>query len=57
MTKTKTWKLRKTADIRRMEAEAAFAAAGGLKHTAAQIRREIRQLYAKQEVAHENHQA
>jgi len=55
--KTKTWKPRKTADIRRMEAEAAFAAAGGLKHTATQIRREIRQLYAKQEAAHEKRQA
>ncbi|MBZ0271384.1 hypothetical protein K8I61_05065 [bacterium] len=54
MTKTKKSKTRKTATIRRMEAEAAFAAAGGLKYTAAQIRREIRQLMAKREVVHEN---
>ena len=46
-----------TATIRRMEAEAAFAAVNGLKYTAAQIRREIRQLYAKQEAAHEKRQA
>ena len=53
----KPWKPRRTADIRRMEAEAAFAAAGGLKHTAARIRREIRQLLARQEAAHEKRQA
>ena len=57
MTKTKTWKPRQTADMRRMKAEAAFAAAGGLKHTAARIRREIRQLLARKEAAHEKRQA
>ena len=45
---------RKSAEIRRMKAEAAMAAANGLTHTAACIRSEIRQLMAKRNAASEN---
>ena len=54
MKKTSKAKPLKTQKIRRMEAEATLAAANGLTHTAAGIRREIRQLMAKKKAANES---